>query len=191
MKEFNLRQVKAEQDRAARRAGVSRRKEQLPGRQRVERPRPLIPACSAMRGPHPGPPLPSADLRARPTPAPRTRGHNRGQTPRAGPLGDSPSPDALHHQWRCARPAPGKVGGRGAAGGLGAAGLGPRAGWPREQSQGLWGFPPVTFRAGPTSLCAWPVLQEREPRPAVFGFVFLRARGIFPEDDGDFFFFLN
>nr|XP_042113234.1 translation initiation factor IF-2-like [Ovis aries] len=70
MKEFNLRQVKAEQDRAARRAGVSRRKEQLPGRQRVERPRPLIPACPAMRGPHPGPPLPSRLLGPAPPPRP-------------------------------------------------------------------------------------------------------------------------
>ncbi|XDB58570.1 hypothetical protein AB1E18_011981 [Capra hircus] len=70
MKEFNLRQVKAEQDRAARRAGVSRRKEQLPGRQRVERTRPLIPACPAKRGPHPGPPLPSRLLGPAPPPRP-------------------------------------------------------------------------------------------------------------------------
>lgn len=143
MKEFNLRQVKAEQDRAARRAGVSRRKEQLPGRQRAERPRPLIPACSrAMRGPHPGPPFPSRLLGPAPPLRPGRGGHNCGQMRRAG--------HSETHLPGCATPSmevclagSRESGGTGLqARGAGAAGLGPRAAGRAGTEPGYGGFLP-------------------------------------------------
>ena len=149
MKELNLRQVKAEQDRAARRAGVSRRKEQLPGRQRVERTRPLIPACPAKRGPHPGPPLPSRLLGPAPPPRPgrgaTTAGRRRARATRrlTSPGCATPSMEVCSAGSR-------ESGGTGLqARGAGAAGLGPRAGRPREQSQGLRGLPSRDLSCGP------------------------------------------
>lgn len=57
-------------------------------------------------------------------------------------LGHLPSPDALHHQWRCVRPAPGKVGdGAGGPRGWGPPGSGRGGGRPRGQGPGLQGLP--------------------------------------------------
>ena len=187
MKEFNLRQVKAEQDRGAKKepGSAGERDSYLAGTG-SSGPGPWFPPAPPCAAPTRDPGF-QADSSGPPHPRAQDEGPQLQADAARGPLGDSPPPDALHHQWRCVRPAPGKVGGRGCRpAGLGPPDSGRGLAGRGDRARGYGGFPPLTFRAGTTSLCARPVLQEREPR-LMSGLVFLRARGL-PEDDGDFFF---
>lgn len=113
--------------------------------------------CAVPRGP-----LPSGSHRTRgstptpfahPAPGAQDQGPEKKAEATRRQIGDLPSPDALHHQWRCVRQAPGKVGGRGERPAvLGAAGLGPRRGQPRGHRRDCRDFPPVTFSAVSTRL---------------------------------------
>ena len=151
MKEFNLRQVKAEQDRAAKKepGSAGERDSYLAGTG-SSGPGPWFPPAPPWAAPTRDPGF-QADSSGPPHPRAQDEGPQLRADAARGPLGDSPPPDALHHQWRCVRPAPGTVGGQGCrpAGleppdsGRGRAGHGNRA-------RGYGGFPRVTFRAGPT-----------------------------------------
>ena len=109
----------------------------------------MIPACPAMSGPHPGPRLPSRLLGPAPPPRPgrgaTTAGRRRARATRrlTSPGCATPSMEVCSAGSR-------ESGGTGLqARGAGAAGLGPRAGRPREQSQGLRGLPSRDLSCGP------------------------------------------